>query len=401
MGLSKRVLFFFGIILVIVFFILGFIIFPHITARSYVNESSLIATVATSTTTESNVVVHQKTPSSVKGLYMTSWVAGKPELRKSIISLAQNTEINTIVIDVKDYTGRVSFEVVDPKLKEVGSQEIRIADIREFIQTLHEKHIYVIGRIAVFQDPYFVTIHPEFAVKKKSDGSIWKDYKGVTWLDPAAKDVWEYIARLGKEAHSAGFDEINFDYIRFPSDGDMKDIAFPFSKDRKKEDVLKDFFAYLHTEFSQAGIPISADVFGMTTTNKDDLNIGQVLEDTLLNFDYVMPMVYPSHFPATWGGFKNPAAAPHDVVKLAMTAAALRAKAAGISEFKLRPWLQDFNLGAVYTKDMVRAQIAATYDSGLNSWVLWDAGNTYTKAALLKKGESTMKTEATSTPPTE
>ena len=139
-----------------------------------------------------------------------------------------------------------------------------------------------------------------------------------------------------------------------------------------------------------SGIKISADLFGMTTTNTDDLNIGQILEDALNNFDYVSPMVYPSHYPPTFLGFAKPAEKPYEVVKYSMDQAFTRAINASSTPLKLRPWLQDFDLGAVYTADMVRAQIQATYDAGLNSWMIWDAGNTYTVGAFLPEASSTV-----------
>ncbi|OHA26458.1 MAG: hypothetical protein A3C06_02680 [Candidatus Taylorbacteria bacterium RIFCSPHIGHO2_02_FULL_46_13] len=146
-----------------------------------------------------------------------------------------------------------------------------------------------------------------------------------------------------------------------------------------KSAVLRSFFSYLSRELKKEPIIISADLFGMTTTNNDDLNIGQVLEDALANFDYVSPMVYPSHYPANFLGFANPATKQYEVVKYSMDSAVRRAST---TPFKLRPWLQDFSLGATYTPDMVRTQMQAVYDSGLNSWMLWNASNRYTAAAL-------------------
>ncbi|TSD03500.1 MAG: Uncharacterized protein Athens071416_181 [Parcubacteria group bacterium Athens0714_16] len=362
------------------------------------------------TEAEKNVFVatHIKTPEQVKALYMTSWVAGTPSIRKKVIDIIDRTEINSVVIDIKDYTGKISFEVEDPILKEVGSSEKRIADVKDFIKILHEKNIYVIGRISVFQDPQFVSKFPELAVKKASDGSIWKDYKGISWLDAGSKKVWDYVISIGKESYRVGFDELNFDYIRFPSDGNMKDISYPFSEQKiladpnlGKAKIMEDFFRYLSSKFKGTGVTLSADLFGMVTTNSDDLNIGQVLERALPYFDYVAPMVYPSHYPKTFIGLSNPAAYPYEVVKYSMDFAVKRAvaldnvgiattspmfnKTTSQSVKKLRPWLQDFDLGATYTPEMVRKQMQATYDSGLTSWMLWDAANTYTESALLKE----------------
>ncbi|MBP6854958.1 MAG: sugar fermentation stimulation protein [Candidatus Pacebacteria bacterium] len=332
---------------------------------------------------ETKKVSHIETPEVVKGLYMSSWVAGTTDFRDSMIEIIDTTEVNAVVIDVKDSTGRISFATNDPYLTEIGASENRIRDVDGLIELLHSKGIYVIARIAVFQDPYLVKEWPSEAVKKSSDKSIaWGDRKGMHWIDAGSTKVWDYNVAVGKEAYNRGFDELNFDYIRFPSDGNMKDIYYPVSEGLVKADVMRSFFEHLNSSFEEEGIPISADIFGMTTTNTDDLNIGQILEDAVRNFDYVSPMVYPSHYPATWNGFANPAANPYEVIKLSMQGAVDRTIAIGEDINKLRPWLQDFNMGATYTPSMVREQIDATEDLGIDSWLLWDPANTYTKAAL-------------------
>ena len=175
------------------------------------------------------VATHIKTPEAVKAIYMSSWVAGTPSFREKLVKIADETEINSIIIDIKDYTGKIAFKVEDEMLQEVGSVENRISDVREFIARLHDKGIYVMGRISVFQDPYYVSKYPEFAVRRESDDGIWEDYKGISWLDAGSKQVWDYTVAIAKESYNIGFDELNFDYIRFPSDGDMYDIKYPFS----------------------------------------------------------------------------------------------------------------------------------------------------------------------------
>lgn len=349
------------------------------------------------------LITHIKTPAIVKAVYMTSWAAGTASFQKRIFDILDTTEVNSVVIDIKDYSGKLAFKTPNNTyLTEFGSEENRIPDIVGLLQTLHEKNIYVIGRIAVFQDPYFVQKFPDLAVKRKSDGGVWKDKKGISWIDVGAKEVWDYVIAISKEAHSLGFDELNFDYIRFPSDGNMSDIYYPKSHGREKPVVMREFFSYLYDNLKlnlgsqgvgsvknedekKDEIMISADFFGLTTTSKDDLNIGQVFEDALPFFDFVSPMVYPSHYPPTYNGYKNPADHPYEIVKFAMDSAVLRATNASTTPQKIRPWLQDFDLGADYTKDMVRAQMKATYDAGLTSWMLWDPRNIYTKEALLKE----------------
>jgi len=376
-----------GVLIFALVFLVAYFGLPVLSGTTY---DALLTEGAQGTSTKPKeevfVATHLKTPAQVKGVYMTSWVAGTPSLRTSIVSLVEQTEINTIVIDIKDDTGRVSFEIKDPELKKLGSEDLRIRDLRQFIATLHQKNIYVIGRIASFQDPYMVKLRPEIAVKRVSDGKVWRDRKGIPWIDAGAKEHWEYLVALAKESYNAGFDEIQFDYIRFPSDGNMNDILYPNSEGKIKHKVVKSFFEYLSSNLRPTGMKISADLFGMTTTNPDDLNIGQLIEDAFPNFDYISPMVYPSHYPSGFHGHKNVNAVPYEIVKISLDSAVARLKifndTVASTTVQIRPWLQDNNYPVTYTPEMVRKQIQATYDSGLNSWMLWNAGSTYTESAL-------------------
>lgn len=374
-------------------------------------------------------ITHVLPPKAVKAVYMSSWVAGTPSLRNKIVKHIEATELNSVVIDIKDYTGMIAFTTNSTEVNSVGCIENRIRDIQPFLKELHDKNIYVIGRVAVFQDPCLVKKRPESAVKRKSDGGVWKDKKGITWMDAGAEDVWNYNVQIAKASHELGFDEINFDYIRYPTDGNMSDIAFPVSGTRAKAITLEGFFKYIDKELrggrassssdpvfdemvkeygmdlsttsasladtshdgqrvetTIANMPrpiISADLFGLVTNNTDDMGIGQVLVRAAPYLDFIGPMVYPSHYPNNFIGLKNPAEHPYTVVLHAMKGGATQLRGRGLNPRKLRPWLQDFNLGATYTADMVRKQIQATYDSGLTSWMIWDASNTYTVGGAL------------------
>src|SRR3989338_6277647 len=192
---------------------------------------------------EKETVHHIKTPNEVRGIYMTSWVASTDSIRRGLVKIAEDTEINSIIIDIKDYTGKIAFLMNDPKIKETGSSENRVKAMKKFIEELHSKNIYVIGRVAVFQDPYLAKARPDLAVKKSDGVANWKDYKGALWLDPCSKEVWDYTIAIAREAESVGFDELNFDYIRFPSDGNMKDIKYPHcDATLTKPDLLENFF---------------------------------------------------------------------------------------------------------------------------------------------------------------
>ncbi|HRY62165.1 MAG TPA: putative glycoside hydrolase [Candidatus Paceibacterota bacterium] len=356
-------------------------------ANDKVQQANVTVTVPVVPAVKERVVTHIKTPEAVKAVYISSWVAGTPSFRNKIIKMVDETELNAIVIDVKDSTGWISFPMKGAELEKNGSFEKRIADVEDLIDLLHSKNIYVIARIAAFQDPALVKKRPDLAVLRASTGKPWGDRKGMTWADPGSKEVWDYLIAIGKEAYRVGFDELNFDYIRFPSDGNMNDISYRFNPEKmSKADKIREFFSYLNKNLKPIGAPLSADLFGMTMTNTDDLNIGQVLENALSYFDYVAPMVYPSHYPTGFHNYKNPATVPYEIVKISMDAGVKRAVAASTTPSKLRPWLQDFDMGATYTADMVRAQMKATYDSGLTSWMLWDPSNKYTPTALITEG---------------
>ncbi len=400
--------YFYSGLIIIVILVLAFFILPLFFSSTFIgfradreavnSTSTAVATVDTPV----KVVKHQKTPEAVKGIYMTACVAGTPSFRAKLLKLAKETEINSIIIDIKDYTGTISFKIPNSEFADNSGGGCRVADMPEFVEQLHDNGVYVIGRITAFQDPYLAKVHPDWAVKKKSDKTVnWKDRKGISYIDAGNKNMWKYLLNLGKASYAIGFDEINYDYIRFPSDGDMTDIYFPSSNDilianvakpavgtstpavkSGKSIVMRNFFEYLHENYKETGIVISADLFGMTASNYDDLNIGQVLEDAAPNFDFIAPMVYPSHYPSGFNGYKDVNAHPYDIVNYSMNKAVSRLVAIGLSPLKLRPWLQDNDYPVHYTAAMVQAQIKATYDAGLTSWMLWDAGNTYTREAL-------------------
>ena len=359
------------------------------------NKIGLLNGVPISSKTESTIpeqnivasnipVTHIKTPEKVKAIYLSGWVAGSVDFRNSLIKMVDNTELNAVVIDIKDSTGRVSFATEDPVIQKIGSSENRIKNIKSLTALLHSKGIYIIGRISTFQDPYLTKLKPEWAIKKISNGEVWKDRKGLSFLDPTNKNVHNYVLSLALDSYKEGFDEINFDYIRYPSDGNMKDINYNLSAGKTRADNIEAFFKFISTEIKKVdNVPISGDLFGLTTETNDDMGIGQVWEKAIPYFDFLCPMVYPSHYPAGYGGYKNPAQYPYEVINKALVSAVVKTKSVNQSISKIRPWLQDFDLGAVYTKDLIRAEMKAVYDNGLSSWMLWDPSNKYTPQALL------------------
>lgn len=397
------------IILCFLFFLLSYFLVPEILAVKYHIPSISETVNAISKKSEEEIpkTIHIKTPEPLKAIYMSACYAGSKELRAGLVKLIDETELNAIIIDIKDYSGKISF-LPNDDWKDYLSTICNALDMKEFVESLHAKDIYVIGRVTALQDPYFANLHKEIAVKTSSDKTkLWQDRKGINYLDPEAPLAREHLVKLAKDSYDAGFDEINFDYIRFPSDGNMKDIYFPFSEGKSKPEVMEGFFKYLHDELSPKGIVTSADLFGMTTTNYDDLNIGQVLERALPYFDYIAPMVYPSHYPPNFNGWKDPNKYPYELIKFVMDSAVERTIATStkaqtfdgikiasttpqlytkesFDKLKMRPWIQDFDYGGSYDIAEVKAQIKATYDTGLTSWMLWAPSNKYTAGALGK-----------------
>jgi hypothetical protein len=386
----------------------------------YGNDRSLVDINATTTVIEASssipvfMVTHVQAPDEVRAVYFTSWAAGTPSFQKEMFSLVNgSTTLNSLVIDVKDYSGRISFPMDDPEINKIGSVQERIPNIKEMIGKLHEKGVYVIGRIAVFQDPFIVKVRPEWSVHNKNTGAIWRDSGGAYWTDPDNQAMWKYVVDIAKQSYAVGFDEINFDYVRFPSEG-ISTAVFDKTASTTKAHVIKQFFSYLHDELSPLGIPISADLFGQTTSDKGDMGIGQYFENALPYFDYVDPMVYPSHYISGYLNYTKPAEHPYEIVKYELATAVARSLAASTvvqsvgsttasstlmsstsvrvplyKPAKIRPWLQAFDLGAVYTPAMVHTQIQATSDAGASGWLLWNAGSVYKREFVMPVTTST------------
>jgi len=316
----------------------------------------------------------------VKGIYFTSYSAASSKKTDWFLNFIKDSEINAVVIDIKDYSGKISYTSQLEMVRQLETDSKTIKNLPELIEKLHDQGIYVIARQTVFQDPELTAKKPEWAVKNSATGGIWHDWKGLAWADPTNKQVWQYNLEIAKEAISLGFDEINFDYIRFPSDGPMKQMKFANLEGRAKHEVMKDFFEYLHENLKDEPAYISADLFGFTTERTDDMNIGQIIEEAALYFDYVCPMVYPSHYPSGHLNLKNPAAHPYEVVSHAMKKGAERINALEGAKAKIRPWLQAFDMGAVYTPAMIDLQIKASNENSGFGYLLWNARNVYNYA---------------------
>lgn len=419
-------------------FTLSYVVFPYLAPVEYTNGASIekketpvkemqkVEVPVTPPKDIREVVSHVPLPVPLKAIYMTSCVAGTIDFRDRLIKLIDDTEINAVIIDIKDFSGTISFPAASPEWKSAW-EEARCGsrDMKGLVKMLHDKDVFVIGRITVFQDPFYTKIRPDLAVAKASDGTVWHDRKGLSFIDVGSHEYWDHIIQLSVDSYNIGFDELNFDYVRYPSDGNMQDIAFPNSMKgaygSDKQANLEAFFKYLNEKLDdesrfasvvhentgrEKNTPwTSVDLFGMTTTNFDDLSIGQVQERAAPYFDFIAPMVYPSHYPNGYLNLGDPNDHPYEVVHHAMKEGVRRMKASTtpLEGFlhtrigtttpavyskpvyggdRLRTWIQDFDYGGDYDATDVRNQIQASYDAGVHSWMIWAPSNIYTRDAL-------------------
>lgn len=333
----------------------------------------------------------KKEPVKVKGLYLTNATIANPKQVEHFIDLANKTEINTYVIDIKDNSGIVAFAMPDMALvKEIRSVR-NIYDPVKMVQKLHDNHIYVIGRIVCFDDSVLAKAKPDLAIHN-SDGSLYTDGLGSHWVNPYNKHNWKYMVDIAKSAKKYGFDEIQFDYVRFPSDKTAHVVLDKCGFTCKKAEVIKEFLEYAKSELGST--PVSADVFGIICESPGDTEgLGQDIEMVGRNIDYLSPMIYPSHYALGQGingkVFPKPDLEPYGVVYHSLIKAKIRVAAVPDYKAKMRPYLQDFNatwLGKgnwqKYNEDQVRDQIKAVYDAGYDEWILWNAANTYSEKAF-------------------
>jgi hypothetical protein len=355
---------------------------------------------STASTTQANKlpdVVHLKTPEVVRAMYMTSCIASGKNLRAPLLGIIDRTSINSVVIDVKDYTGYLSVNFGD-KNYPIGGKSCLVSDMHQFLSELGNKGIYRIARVAVMQDPYYAAKNPAQAVLRKDNGKVWVDKKGLAFVDPGSEEFWKYNRDIAYKAYEAGFDEVNFDYVRYPTDGNIGNMSFKLTGTSTKADMMRKFYIYMGKAMKDKNIPSSVDLFGMTTTATGDLGIGQILEDALINFDYIAPMVYPSHYPAGFNGWKNPNMFPGPLTEYVMGESVRRAKVMGLPVSKLRTWVQDFDYGKDYTKADIQAIIKASEKVGVPSYMVWDPSNKYTESAYgIKEIEKIVDTATSST----
>jgi hypothetical protein len=315
---------------------------------------------------------------AARGLYVFRYAAN-PRRMKHLIAIADSTEINAFVIDVKDEFG-LNFKPGDPLLKKNAGTQAKATYLGALVDTIRAHGILPVARIVVFKDSVTARNNPEHTIRK-ADGTAWRDKKGQTWVNPYANAIWEYNFRVAEEAIRMGFGEIQFDYIRFPEPyKSLPPQVFPEQEGRTKPQVLAEFLNAARERFAKMGVRTTADIFGLVTTVGGTLEVGQKWEPISQSVDVVLPMVYPSHYPHGSFQLDYPNAAPYDVVHIAISRARERDEKLGIKGEHVRPWLQAFSLGKlIYGPHEIEEQKRAVYDSGYDGWVLWEPGSRYDK----------------------
>lgn len=332
----------------------------------------------------------QKQLVEVKGLHVTGWIAGGKKSMQKLIDLCNHTELNALCIDVKDSDGVVSFDTTVPLEREIKASRKCISDPEGLLKKLLDNNIYPIARIVVFKDPILADAKPSMGVHN-AGGSLWRDHHGISWTNPYDKSVWDYNIDLAIYCIKLGFKEIQWDYVRFPSDGRISQCKYPGKTNLSESQVIEDFLKYARTRLEPYGVVMSADIFGLTSLVKHDMGIGQTIKMIADNVDYICPMVYPSHYALGEYHIPNPNKAPYRTVLLSLGDAVKKMKG---TKCKVRPWLQDFSLyGVHYGRNEVLAQRKAAKEVGLTEFIMWNPRCKYTESAL--SPEASQKTAKT------
>lgn len=324
------------------------------------------------------------TPFRPKALYLSFYGIGDKALRESALKLIATTELNALVIDVKGDRGRIPYRSAVALAADSGAQKvITVRDMPTLIAQLHAGGVYLIARVVAFKDDPLARTHPEWAVRDRN-GQIYVDREGLAWIDPFRGEVRDYVLDVAEEAARLGFDEIQFDYLRFPDAPGLVFAELPTQTNRVA--TISGFLSEARRRLAPYNVFVAADIFGYVLWNRDDTAIGQRLEDLVKYLDYVSPMLYPSNFQFGIPGYRNPVAVPGEIVRLSLRNAVKRT---GLPPIRFRPWLQAFRDYAfdrrLFGADMIRAQIEAAEAFGSDGWMLWNPRNAYGEAGLRAK----------------
>jgi hypothetical protein len=322
------------------------------------------------------------TPFKVKGLYLSTYGAASKTLRTAALEAIEANQMNALVIDVKGDRGFIPFKVDIPLAEEVGAQKVILfKDIKAFIAGLKEKGLYLIARIVVFKDDPLAAAKPQWAVKGRG-GGVFRDREKLRWVDPFRTEVWDYNIAVAKAAAEAGFDEVQFDYVRFP-DNRGTGFSKPANED-SRTDAISGFLAAAHKALVPYNVMVSADIFGYVLWNTNDTDIGQKIDRALDAVDVVSPMLYPSGYQFGIPNYRNPVQNPYEIVFLSLKRAQERT---GVSPLRFRPWLQAFRdyafRGGDFKEDRMRIQIKASDKFGASGWMFWNPRNIYPQGKFL------------------
>ncbi len=313
----------------------------------------------------------------VRALYVNRFAGQSSKRMRQLIQIADETEINALVIDMKDEFG-LNYTPSNPEFRRNAGTSGTIRNLPALLDTLRAHKILPIARMVVFKDSVTARVHPEWTIRKQ-DNSVWRDKKGLAWVNPYHHELWDYNIGIAEELAKMGFGEIQFDYIRFPEPyPSLPTQVFPDSKGVAKPDVLGAFLKDAKGRLNKLGARTTADIFGLVTTVGGPLEVGQYWEKISPNVDVVLPMVYPSHYPHGELGLARPNAEPYKVLNISLSKAKQRDAKLGIKGEHVRPWLQAFTLGApAYGPPEIEAQKRGAYDAGYDGWVLWNPGSKY------------------------
>jgi hypothetical protein len=318
---------------------------------------------------------HAALPEEIRGVHITGPLMSLPGRFEQYLAL-RSYGLNTVEVDVKDESGNVSFVKDAPALARKDGAARAYFDPKTAARQAHKAGVYLIGRVVTFEDPITSVAHPKLAIHS-ADGSLWRSNGGLGWLNPYSRAVWRYDVDVAVAAATAGFDEIQFDYVRFPSDGDVSRIRYPGRHAQPMRETMAAFLRYAVSRLHPLGVRVSADVFGLSATH--DLGIGQHPWQLATVVDAIYPMTYPSHYRSGEYNLDNPDAAPGATVRYSLRD--FRKQIAG-GKALLVPWLQDFSLGRSYSPSDVAAQISSARAANTGGFMLWNAGGIYTRQAL-------------------
>ena len=356
---------------------------------SQVTAAQLLADSIRKDSIERAKIVRVPTPDIVRGLYVNRWAALGRRMGQ-LIEISKRTEVNALVIDVKDDRGFVLYKSKVPLAIEIGADTnsaMSHKKLRAILDTMTAHNIYPIARIVVAKDPLLAGKKLEWAIKRRDNMQPWLDKNGNPWLDPHHREVWQYAVDLAKEAYDLGFSEVQFDYVRFPDEKRLiRESTYPLANGRVRAQVIRDQIGFVRSALKPVKMPVTIDVFGLTATDTTDMGIGQRWEMFVDQADVVLPMVYPSHFAPGTYKIGNPNANPYLTIDRAMKD--IKRRTANIpNAAKIVPWYQDFTLGPPhYYAEQVRAQMKAGYDNGFQSWILWNPRSSYNEGALKPEG---------------